>query len=160
MVANPSNPVTCRLAGSPDVEFIYRSLKLLAQEEGYLAKFTQTIDTLNHALFSDEAFAECVISEFNHEPVGIMLFSVIHLNFTIYPAPCIFVHDMYVHKEYRRQGVAKELGTYLKEMARSRGCSRIDGIVPKANQGATAFYHTIEDIKVLDYIHYMRLNLH
>ena len=157
MVANVSNPVTCRSAGSLDVDFIYKSLNAVSLEEGN--KFSLTREALSNALFSDNPFAEGVIAEYNHSPVGMMLFSIMHLNFTVFPSPCLFVHDMYVHKEYRRQGVAKALGSYLKDIGRERGCSRIDGIVPKSNEGATAFYNTIEDIQVLNYIHYMRLNL-
>lgn len=148
-----------RFAQIPDLDFIYRSLKKVAQEDGYLERFYLTLNSLQEALFSAQAHSECLIAEVNKQPVALMLFSTMHLNFNRFHKPGLYVHDLFVEPAYRRHGVARVLGNAIKEVALQKGCDRIDGIIPKTNQGATAFYHTIEDIKILDYIHYMRLNL-
>lgn len=151
--------ITWRFAQPTDLDFIYRSLKKIAEDDGYIAHFFLTPNDVKEALFYKTAHSECLISEYNKTPVALMLFTVMHLNFNRFHKPGLYVHDLFVEKEYRRHGVAKVLGNAVKEVALSRGCDRIDGILPKSNQGATAFYQTIEDIKVLDYIHYMRLHL-
>ncbi len=147
-------PATCRMAGPRDLEFIYESLFNLFDEEECLDKFSQTQETLFEALFSNKAFAECIVAELNNVPVGLLLFSVTQHNFTIFPSPGIFVHNIYVTPEQRRLGVARHLGDYVKNIAISRNYCRIDGIILKNNQNALAFYQT-----VLDYIYYTRLKL-
>lgn len=151
--------VTCRLAKDLDLDFIYRSLKKLAEDDGYLDHFFLTQKEVEKALFSRDAFAECLVGEVNHNPIAIFLYSILHLNFNRHHKPVLYVHDLYVHKAHRRLGVANVMREKLIQIAKENDCDRIDGIIPKANIGATAFYNTIDDIKVLDYIHYMRLNL-
>jgi len=152
-------PAKCRMAAPRDLEFIYESLFNLFEEEGNLDKFSQTQETLFEALFSTKAFAECIIAELGGKPVGLLLFSVTQHNFTNFTSPGIFVHDIYVLPEHRRIGVARHLGDYVKNIALSRNYSRIDGIILKNNQNALAFYQNIQDLNVLDYIYYTRLNL-
>lgn len=153
------SPIECRLAQSEDVEFIHECLSHLVQEQGTQARYSQTPESLFYALFSSEAFAECIIAEVNHTSIGMLLFSVSNMNFTLFPSPGIYVHDIYVKPAFRRRGVASLLGDYIKNLALLRKYSRIDGIILKDNENAMAFYHKIEDINVLDYIHYMRLKL-
>lgn len=159
MSDNLESEITCRLSLPQDLDFIYSSLKKVAEEDGYISHFFLTRNDLREALFSKTAHSECIIGEHQNKPIALVLFTLMHLNFNRYQNPGIYVHDLYVQKDFRRKGVARALGNTLKDIAIERGCDRIDGIVPKTNQNATAFYQTIEEIKVLDYIHYMRLNL-
>jgi len=153
-------PIKCRYADIDDVNFIHTNLENLLEEEQNASKYSQTIASLTNALFSEEKFAECIVAEFNSNMAGFILYSVTNQNFTVFPSPGLFVHDMYVCKEYRRKGIAKALGDYLITIAKSKKYSRIDGILLKDNQVAMAFYqNNVKDINVLDYINYMRLNL-
>lgn len=156
---NAHSPIQCRFAQNNDVNFIHECLKHLVEEQGTKALYSQTPESLYYALFSKEAFAECIIAEVNNTLIGILLYSVSNMNFTVFPSPGLYVHDIYVKPPFRRRGVASLLGDHLKEIARDRKYSRIDGIILKDNESAMAFYHKIEDINVLDYIHYMRLKL-
>ncbi len=157
---NITNPAAvCKMAVANDLDFIYECLYQLFDEEGNSHKFSQTRESLHEALFSSKSFAECIIASVDNKQVGILLFSVTQQNFTIFPSPGIFVHDIFVVNEYRRKGVARELGNYVKKIAEERHFSRIDGIILKNNQNALAFYQNIQDLTVLDYIYYTRLNL-
>lgn len=151
--------VSCRLAQSKDIEFIYECLNELAHEQDIPEKFSQSHASLHHALFSDKAFAECIIAELNHIPAGLALYSVVNLNFTMHPAPCLYVHDIYVCQSFRRKGIAHVLGSQLKALAKEKQCSRIDGIILKNNETALAFSENNEGVRVLDYVNYMRLNI-
>lgn len=159
MDTQQDSPIQCRFAKNDDVAFIHECLSQLVQEQGTQDRYSQTPESLFYALFSPEAFAECIIAEVNNAAIGILLFSVSNMNFTIFPSPGIYVHDIYVKSAFRRRGVASLLGDYVKNLALMRKYSRIDGIILKDNENAMAFYHKIEDINVLDYIHYMRLKL-
>lgn len=152
-------PIQCRFAHKDDVDFIHACLSHLVQEEGTQSRYSQTSQSLYYALFSDDAFAECIIAEVDGIAIGMLLFSISNMNFTIFPSPGLYVHDIYVKPAFRRRGVASLLGDYVKSIAIDRQYSRIDGIILKDNENALAFYHKIEDINVLDYIHYMRLKL-
>ncbi|MGE3318247.1 MAG: N-acetyltransferase family protein [Candidatus Berkiella sp.] len=157
---NPNSPIKCRPAQQEDVDFIHECLLHLVQEQGTADRYSQTPDSLFYALFSKEAFAECVVAEVNETNIGILLYSVSNMNFTIFPSPGIYVHDIYVKPAFRRRGVASLLGDHVKNIAIDHKYSRIDGIILKDNESAMAFYHKVEDINVLDYIHYMRLKLY
>ncbi len=159
MIKSITKQAVCNLAIAKDLDFIYECLCELFDEEGNSIKFSQTRESLHEALFSNKSFAECIIASIDNKQVGILLFSVTQHNFTIFPSPGIFVHNIFVINEYRRKGVAKELGNYLKKIAQERHYSRIDGIILKNNQNALAFYQNIQDLTVLDYIYYTRLNL-
>lgn len=159
MDTQQDSPIQCRFAQNEDVAFIHECLRQLVQEQGTQDRYSQTPESLFYALFSPEAFAECIIAEVNNTAIGMLLFSVSNMNFTIFPSPGIYVHDIYVKSAFRRRGVASLLGDYVKNLALMRKYSRIDGIILKDNENAMAFYHKIEDINVLDYIHYMRLKL-
>lgn len=160
MATVQKSSIVCRFALNQDVDFIYQSLKSFAEEQGIPEKFSQTHLTLQTALFSEHAFAHCIIAECDNIPAGLMVFSILNLNFSMHPTPCIYVHDVYVCKPFRRKGVAKALGLKIKSIAEEHHCSRIDGIILKDNENALAFYENTEGAEVLDYIHYMRLNLH
>jgi GNAT superfamily N-acetyltransferase len=151
--------IECRLAQSRDVPFIYESLKAIAIEQGVLSRFIMTHKRLEEALFSDKAFAECIVAELDQHAAGLLLFAVTHQSFTVFNTPGIYVHETYVAKEYRRKGVAKRLGEHLIVLAEERGYSHIDGIVLQTSENAVAFFKNMEDLKELDYIHYMRMNL-
>lgn len=159
MDTQQDSPIQCRFAQNEDVASIHECLSQLVQEQGTQDRYSQTPESLFYALFSPEAFAECIIAEVNNTAIGMLLFSVSNMNFTIFPSPGIYVHDIYVKSAFRRRGVASLLGDYVKNLALMRKYSRIDGIILKDNENAMAFYHKIEDINVLDYIHYMRLKL-
>src|SRR5579871_6869430 len=117
--------VNCRLAKSDDIPFIYESLKSVAEEQNMLNRYSQTRQTLQDALFSEKAFADCIIADLDGKPAGLLLFSVVNLNFNMFPSPGIYVHDTYVAPENRRKGVAKKLGEYLIKVGNERNCSRI-----------------------------------
>ncbi len=158
-MSNQNSPIQCRFAQKEDVDFIHESLTHLVEEQGTKDRYSQTPQSLFYALFSKEAFAECIVAEVNETPIGMLLFSISNMNFTVFPSPGIYVHDIYVKPAFRRRGIASLLGDHVKEIAIDRKYSRIDGIILKDNENAMAFYHKIEDINVLDYIHYMRLKL-
>jgi GNAT superfamily N-acetyltransferase len=54
--------------------------------------------------------------------------------------PTLFLEDIFVLEEYRRQGVGKKMFDFLKETAKREGCGRIEFTVLKWNKSAQEFY--------------------
>jgi GNAT superfamily N-acetyltransferase len=54
--------------------------------------------------------------------------------------PTLYIEDIFVLEEYRRQGVGKKMFDYLKEIAKREGCGRIEFTVLKWNKSAQDFY--------------------
>jgi GNAT superfamily N-acetyltransferase len=54
--------------------------------------------------------------------------------------PTLYLEDIFVLEDYRRQGVGKKMFNHLKEIAKLEGCSRIEFTVLKWNNPAQQFY--------------------
>jgi GNAT superfamily N-acetyltransferase len=54
--------------------------------------------------------------------------------------PTLFLEDIFVLEEYRKRGVGKKMFDHCKEIAKSRGCGRIELSVLTWNKDAQRFY--------------------
>jgi GNAT superfamily N-acetyltransferase len=54
--------------------------------------------------------------------------------------PTLFLEDIFVLEEYRRQGIGKKMFEFLKETAKREKCGRIEFTVLKWNKSAQEFY--------------------
>lgn len=54
--------------------------------------------------------------------------------------PTLFVEDIFVLKDYRRQGIGKKMFNFIKQTAKAEGCGRIEFIVLDWNKPAQEFY--------------------
>jgi GNAT superfamily N-acetyltransferase len=54
--------------------------------------------------------------------------------------PILYLEDIFVLEEYRRQGIGKVMLEHLKEIAKLEGCCRIEFTVLKWNKSAQEFY--------------------
>ena len=54
-----------------------------------------------------------------------------------------YVEDVFVHKEYRRQGIAKEIFEQLEKQAKEQGAERIDLMVWSFNEAALKLYQSL-----------------
>jgi GNAT superfamily N-acetyltransferase len=56
--------------------------------------------------------------------------------------PSLFLEDLFVHPDHRRQGIARAMLTRLKDEALRRGCGRFEWLVLDWNQGARDLYES------------------
>jgi ribosomal protein S18 acetylase RimI-like enzyme len=94
-----------------------------------------------------------------NEFAGLVLFSPTNRNFDVFERPGLYIHSLYVLKQFRRQGIAKKLIDKIKEIAKKENYGRIDWVTLKSNNVGAQFYQTIDDVKVVDYIDYMRIRI-
>lgn len=121
-------------------------------------RFSQTPQSLEKCIFHDQQ-AETLVACQDSQPLGLVMFSMTHRNFTLFQKPGMYLHDLYVLPAFRRQGVARKLIDYLKALAKERQFGRINFVVLKDNTPALHLYQSFPDIKEVDYVQTMRINL-
>ncbi|TVP64476.1 MAG: GNAT family N-acetyltransferase [Leptolyngbya sp. LCM1.Bin17] len=121
-----------------DVPILVALIKALADYENLTHEVTGDADDLARFLFGERAYAEAVIARVNGQPVGMALF--FHNFSTFLMKPGLYLEDLFVLPEYRRQGVGRALLVYVGKLALARGCGRFEWSVLDWNQPAIEFY--------------------
>ena len=103
--------------------------------------------------------AEIFIAYDKETPVGFVILSLTHRNFTLFAKPGLYIHDIYVTPEARHRGVGRKLIHFVKKTAQERNLGRIDFLVLKENSAGIEFYKSMPEIKEVEYIQYMRITL-
>ena len=67
--------------------------------------------------------------------------------------PTLFLEDIFVLEEYRRQGIGEKMFDYCVKMAKRKGCGRVEFMVLKWNRAAQEFYEK-KKAKRLDWYFY------
>lgn len=127
-----------RPAKPADVPVIFELIQALAEYEKLSSAVTGSAEALNEHLFGSRPYAEVIIAEYAGQAVGFALF---FYNFsTFLTQPGIYLEDLFVLPQYRRQGVGKAILSYLAGLAVERGCGRLEWSVLDWNEPAIAFY--------------------
>jgi GNAT superfamily N-acetyltransferase len=103
---------------------------------------------------SEKPKYQAYIGKIGNKPVGYVIFFFTFSSFLAQPT--LFLEDIFVLEEYRRQGVGKKMFNYCKQIAKREGCGRIEFTVLKWNKSAQEFYER-NKAKQLDWFFY-RLN--
>lgn len=136
-----STSVQIRPALPGDVELIYSLIMELAEYEHAPEQVTGTPQLLLSALFGEQPSAEALIAELDAHPVGFALF---HGTFSTWECrPGLWLEDLYVPPEHRRDGVGRALLARVAAIAVARGCSRLEWNVLDWNEPALGFYRKL-----------------
>ncbi|WP_333798156.1 GNAT family N-acetyltransferase [Rheinheimera sp.] len=141
--------LSLRLATKNDVPQILSFIQALADYEKLAHEVVATEDKLAATLFSDKAFAEVVIADYQGEPAGFALF--FHNYSTFLAKPGIYLEDLFVNPSLRGKGIGKALITYLAKLAVERDCGRLEWSVLDWNQPAIDFYQSLGAVMLSDW---------
>lgn len=130
-----------RLAEPKDVDAIFDLIVGLAAYEKLSDRVTGSPDLLRSHLFNDRPYAEAIVAEIDGKLCGLALF--FHTYSTFLTQPGLYLEDVFVQPEYRRQGIGKALMTQVAKIAHDRGCGRLEWSVLDWNQSAIDFYHSL-----------------
>jgi len=144
-----------RSATPADVPAIFNLIQALAEYEKLSYAVTGNPENLEQHLFGSKPYAEVIIAEYEEKPVGFALF--FHNYSTFLTKPGIYLEDLFVLPEYRRQGIGKAVLTYLAKLAVSRDCGRLEWSVLDWNESAIAFYKSM-GASILDEWRICRVN--
>ena len=93
------------------------------------------------ALFGERPAAEVLVALKDGKPAAFALF--FHNFSTFLGRRGLWLEDLYVRPEFRRQGCAKALLRALAGLARERGCGRFEWAVLDWNASAIEFYQSL-----------------
>jgi GNAT superfamily N-acetyltransferase len=133
--------IEIRPAQEKDVDAIFELILGLADYEQLTDKVTGNSELLRSHLFGTRPCAESIIAEVDDRVVGFGLF--FHTYSTFLTQPGLYLEDVFVLPEYRRQGVGKALMMSVAKIAFDRGCGRLEWSVLDWNQPAIDFYQSL-----------------
>jgi len=113
-------------------------IQALAEYEKLSHAVTGNAEALKEHLFGSRPYVEAILAEYAGQAVGFALFFTNYSTFLTQPG--IYLEDLFVLPEYRRQGIGKAMLTYLANLAVERGCGRLEWSVLDWNEPAIAFY--------------------
>jgi GNAT superfamily N-acetyltransferase len=93
---------------------------------------------LQRHLFGERAHVEAILADLNDQTVGFALFFTNYSTFLMKPG--LYLEDLFVLPDYRRQGIGKAMLSYLAKLAVERGYGRFEWSVLDWNQPAIDFY--------------------
>jgi len=130
-----------RTATEADVPLILKFIRDLAEYERSAHEVAATEELLRTTLFGNPRFAEVLIGEEAGEPVAFALF--FHNYSTWTGKPGLYLEDLYVKPEARRNGHGRTMLSRLAAIAKERNCARFEWAVLEWNTPAIDFYRSL-----------------
>lgn len=135
----PLSNLRIRAATIADLDQILMFIRQKAVFDGFCEPLKVTPTALRQTLFTDSPLAEVAFAEMDDNPVGFVLFSQTYSSFLAQPT--LWIDDLFVQAEWRRQGIGTALLSYVAQTAQSRSCGRIEWTVATKNETGIQFYN-------------------
>lgn len=130
-----------RFAEPSDSTVLFALIQGLAEYEKLSAAVTGNAEALKEHLFGEQQYIQAILAEVSGQAVGFALFFYNYSTFLTKPG--IYLEDIFVLPEYRRQGIGKALLTRLAKIAVERNCGRLEWSVLDWNLPAQEFYRSM-----------------
>ncbi len=138
---NVQNNFEIRPARVEDVPLILELIRDLATYERAPKEVTATEEQLLAVLFGEKPVAEVLLAFEGQSPVG---FAVFFHNFSTWLGrPGLYLEDLFVKPEKRGKGYGRAFLVDLANIARDRGCGRMEWAVLNWNEPAIKFYRAL-----------------
>ena len=130
-----------RKATAADAAQILEFIRALAAFERAPDAVTATEEGLIRDGFGPNPFYRCLIADCDGQPAG---FAFYFFNYSTWVGrPGIYVEDLFVLPQFRRQGIGRELLKQIAAIAVENGCQRLQWEVLDWNTPAIDFYRAI-----------------
>jgi GNAT superfamily N-acetyltransferase len=130
-----------RFAEPTDHSVLFKLIQGLAEYEKLSHAVTGNALELKEHLFVSHKYIEAILAESAGQAVGFALF--FHNYSTFLTKPGIYLEDLFVLPEYRRQGIGKALLSRVAQIAVERDCGRLEWSVLDWNESAQEFYRSM-----------------
>ena len=130
-------PITFRPAEEKDTAFLLRFIRALADYEHMLDDVVAT-DALLHDWLFERKVAEAFFAVEDGAEVGFALY--FHNFSTFLGRGGIYLEDLFVLPEHRGKGYGKAILKHLAQIARERGCGRLEWACLDWNKPSIDFY--------------------
>ncbi len=130
-----------RTTTEADVPVILSLIRELAEYERAPDAVVATDSGLREVLFGAKRSAEVLLALADGEPVG---FAVYFYNFSTWLGrPGLYLEDLFVRPAVRGKGYGRALLERLAQIAKERGCGRMEWAVLDWNEPAIQFYRKL-----------------
>ncbi len=124
-----------------DLSIVLQLIRDLAEYERAPNDVVATEEGLREVLFGERPSAEVVLAMEGNNAVG---FAVFFHNFSTWLGrPGLYLEDLFVRPDSRGKGYGRALLVHLAEIARKRGCGRMEWAVLDWNEPAIKFYRSL-----------------
>jgi GNAT superfamily N-acetyltransferase len=130
-----------RDATEADLPVILQLIRELAEYERAPDQVVATVASLREALFGPDPAAEVILGEEMGEPTSFALF--FHNFSTWNGRRGLYLEDLFVRPALRGKGYGRALLVRLAQIARERGCARMEWAVLDWNTPAIEFYRKL-----------------
>lgn len=130
-----------RYANEKDAALILKFIRELAEYENMLDDVVSTEELLREWIFEKQK-AEVIFALENEKEVGFALF--FHNFSTFLGRAGIYLEDLFVKPEYRNKGYGKGLLKKLAQIAKERGCGRLEWWCLDWNKPSIDFYLSLD----------------
>ncbi|WP_421988960.1 GNAT family N-acetyltransferase [Roseococcus sp.] len=137
----PPGNASWRDTGPEDVGHIHRLVRALAVFEKMEHEFHATEEDLAKALFAERPLAHAMLAEAEGRPVAVCLWYYTFSSFL--GRPEIWIEDVFVEVDHRKQGLAKAAFSLLARRALDEGCPAVSWNVLDWNTPAIAAYRAM-----------------
>jgi GNAT superfamily N-acetyltransferase len=127
-----------RPATPEDIPVLFQLIQALAAYEKLTHLVTGNADALKEHLFGDRPLAEAIMADLGEISVGFALFFPNYSTFLTKPG--LYLEDVFVLPEYRRQGIGTAMLSYIAKLAFDRDAGRLEWSVLDWNRSAIDFY--------------------
>ena len=141
-----------RSATEDDAPLILSLINELADYERLSHEVVATEADLRGHLFGERPVAEVLIGELDGKPAGFALF--FHNFSTFLGRPGIYLEDLYVRPSFRGSGMGRAMLVRLAELAKERGCGRLEWSVLDWNEPSIGFYKSLGAVPMEDWTVY------
>jgi GNAT superfamily N-acetyltransferase len=132
--------VLIREAKKTDMKAVLGLINELAIYENEPDAVINTEENLIKDGFGEEKVYDCVVAELDQQIIG---FFITYTSYSTWNGKCLYLEDLYVQEQYRRDGVGKLLFDALITEAKKRKVKRLDWQVLEWNEPAIKFYEKI-----------------
>lgn len=126
-----------RQAVPGDIDLIVTMIRELAEYEKISHEVSLDDETLKNSLFEKKR-AYALIIERLGEPIG---YCIYFYNFSTFLGKAgLYIEDIYIRPQFRGNGTGGIVFEYLKNLAKSEGCGRMEWACLDWNESAISFY--------------------
>jgi GNAT superfamily N-acetyltransferase len=138
-----NDSISIRPALHGDAALVVEFIRSLAEYERLAHEVEATKERIEATLFPEgsEPAARCVLAFFGAEPTGFAIY--FHNYSTFLAKPGLYLEDLFVKPAFRGRGIGRSLLLHLADVARERGCGRMEWTVLDWNTPAMRFYQSI-----------------
>ena len=130
-----------RRAVEGDVQAIHQLIYELAVYEKAPEEVKATVESIRESLFGEKPVANCHVAEVDGTVVGIAIW---FLNYSTWLGkPGIYLEDLFVQPEHRKQGLGKEFMKVLAKVCVENNYERFQWWVLDWNKPSIDFYKSI-----------------